>query len=225
MQLPLPFDCYQEISQEYLLTQLKKLTGADIRLKLTDNVSSMISFRKQDHAVVLRLHRIFLKAGPEELCEISGFIKNRRMKTPLIRRFIREHAAFLPVRPVRNTALITRGQHHDLAAIGHLVNNRYFGGTITAGITWGSKRTGHMVRRRILGSYNSRTNIIRVNSVLDRKNVPHYYLEFIVYHEMLHADMGVEKKNGRRDVHSREFRRREKMFPHFEKSLLWEKKG
>ena len=82
-----------------------------------------------------------------------------------------------------------------------------------------------MVRRRILGSYNSRTNIIRVNPVLDRKNVPHYYLEFIVYHEMLHADMGVLKKNGRRDVHSREFRRREKMFPHFEKSLLWEKKA
>jgi hypothetical protein len=43
MQLPLPFTGDQDI----LLTRLKQLTNADIRLVLTDNGSSMISFRKE----------------------------------------------------------------------------------------------------------------------------------------------------------------------------------
>jgi hypothetical protein len=220
MQLPLPFTG----DQDFLLARLKKLTGADIRLTLTDNASSMISFRKEHGVTLLRLHRMFLQAAPEVVDEIARFVRNMRLKTPLIRQFIREHAGALPVRPAKQAVLVTQGQYHDLSAMARTVNNHYFEGRISAGITWGSRKTGHAVRRRILGSYNSRTNTIRINRVLDRKNVPQYYLEFIIYHEMLHADMGIGKKNGRREVHSREFRRREKLFRHFEKSLLWEKK-
>jgi hypothetical protein len=40
---------------------------------------------------------------------------------------------------------------------------------------------------------------------------------------MLHADMDVETKNGRRSVHSREFRRREKLFKDYERATAWEK--
>jgi hypothetical protein len=220
MQLPLPFTGDQDL----LLARLKKLTGGDLRLTLTENASSMISFRKKQGVIFLRLHRMFLQAGPEVVEEIARFIGNMRLKTPEIRRFIREHAATLPVRPARKEVLVTQGQYHDLSAMARAVNNQYFEGRITAGITWGGRKTGHAVRRRILGSYNSRTNIIRVNAVLDRKNVPQYYLEFILYHEMLHADMGVGRKNGRREVHSKEFRRREALFRHFGKALLWEKK-
>lgn len=219
MQLPLPFT----VDQDHLLARLKKLAGGDIRLTLTDNASSMISFRKEHGVTFLRLHRMFLQAGPDVVDEIARFIRNMRLKTPLIRQFIREHAEALPVRPAKKTVLVARGKCHDLSGIARTVNDQYFEGRVTADITWGTRKTGHAIRRRILGSYNSRTNIIRINPVLDRKNVPQYYLEFIVYHEMLHADMGVGKKNGRREVHSREFRRRERLFRHFEKALLWEK--
>ncbi|MGC2061497.1 MAG: SprT-like domain-containing protein [Thermodesulfovibrionales bacterium] len=221
MQLALPFTS----DQDSLLECLKELTGADIRLTLTDNASSMISFRKESGVTFLRLHRMFLQAGPDVVDEIARFIRNMRLKTPLIRQFIREYAGALPVRPAKRTVLVAQGKYHDLSEMGRIVNNQYFKGTISAGITWGTRKTGHAIRRRILGSYNSRTNTIRINPILDRKNVPQYYLEFIIYHEMLHADMGVARKNGRREVHSREFRRREKMFRHFEKALLWEKKG
>ena len=221
MQLPLPFTS----DHDSLLARLKKLTGADIRLTITDNASSMISFRKEHGVTFLRLHRMFLQAAPDVIDEIARFTRNTRLKTPLIRMFIREHAGALQVRPAKKTVLVTQGQYHDLSEMARTVNKQYFEGRITSGITWGTRKTGHAVRRRILGSYNSRTDTIRINPVLDRKNVPQYYLEFIIYHEMLHADMGVGKKNGRREVHSREFRRREQMFRHFEKALLWEKKG
>jgi len=221
MQLPLPF----EHGKDTLLRHLRRLTGKDVELTITENASSMISFRKKGAVVVLRLHRIFLEAGPEVLDEVAEFIKKKGGRTPLIRQFIKAHAGALPVRPARKVRHNTAGKHHDLVSIARTVNHEYFGDRISAGITWGAMKRGCRVRRRILGSYNSRTDTIRVNPVLDVKTVPKYYLEFIVYHEMLHADMGVEKKNGRREVHSREFRKREKLFRHFERVLLWEKKG
>ena len=216
LSLPLTYD------QHSLLTDLQTLTGTDIRLVITDNSSSMISVRKEHGHISLRLHRIFLKAGPAVIGELSRFIKDMRIRTPLIRSFIIEHADSLPARPPKKQLLNMRGKYHDLGPVARLVNNKYFNGEISSGITWGSRKTGHAVRRRVLGSYNSRTDTIRINPVLDRKDVPGYYLEFIIYHEMLHAEMGVGRKNGRREVHSREFRRKERLFLDYQKAIVWE---
>ena len=66
--------------------------------------------------------------------------------------------------------------------------------------------------------------MIRINPQLDAKKVPSYYMEFLVYHEMLHADIGIKNKNNRRIVHSGEFKKREKEFKQYEKAIEWEKK-
>jgi len=55
--------------------------------------------------------------------------------------------------------------------------------------------------------------------------VPRYFIEFVVYHEMLHADMGTEEHEGRRSIHSREFRKRERLFEDYERAMAWERKG
>jgi hypothetical protein len=73
--------------------------------------------------------------------------------------------------------------------------------------------------------FRSHTNTIRINPVLDRKAVPLCVLEFILYHEMLHADLGVTRKNGRRSVHSREFRGRERLFSQYDTATAWEKRN
>jgi hypothetical protein len=185
----------------------------------------MISLKKRDAVVLLRLHRIFISAGTDVIEEVGRFIKNTGISTPLIRKYIREHSGSLPVRPRKRPAMVTKGKYHDLTSIAGQVNSNYFGDRISAGITWGTRSARNAVRRRTLGSYNSRTNMIRVNPVLDKKTVPHYFMEFIVYHEMLHADLGVTDKNGRRSVHSREFRQKEKLFRDYGKALQWEKKG
>ena len=49
-------------------------------------------------------------------------------------------------------------------------------------------------------------------------------MEFLVYHEMLHADIGIKNKNNRRIVHSGEFKKREKEFKQYEKAVGWERK-
>jgi predicted metal-dependent hydrolase len=81
-----------------------------------------------------------------------------------------------------------------------------------------------MVKKRILGSFSSHTNTIWINPMLDRKNIPGFYVRYIVFHEMLHSIIKEEAKNGRRSPHSRAFRQRERQFGEYERAMEWEKK-
>jgi hypothetical protein len=76
-----------------------------------------------------------------------------------------------------------------------------------------------------LGSYCGSTDVIRISPLLDRRSVPSYFVEFIVYHEMLHADLSVATERGRRRLHPEEFRIRERQFISYEKAIAWEKKN
>lgn len=206
-----------------LRNHLEKATGKTISLKMTDNSTSMISVKMHGKNVSVRLHRIFLNAGVDVIREIAEFIKNKRCRTPLIRDFIKQNSNSLNKKPPQKLSINTKGKYYDLSGIYESINNEYFNGKVSAAITWGAKSPRCAVRKRTLGSYSSHTNTIRINPIIDKKSVPRYFIEFIVYHEMLHADMGTETKNGRRSVHSREFRRREKLFKYNERAIAWEK--
>jgi predicted metal-dependent hydrolase len=118
----------------------------------------------------------------------------------------------------------TLGRYHNLREIFDDLNAEYFQNLITASISWGKKNARRAVRKRTLGSYNGHTNAILINPVLDRKIVPDYFIRFLVYHEMLHSALKEEKKNGRRRIHTAEFRGREKFFRYYEEAISWEKK-
>ncbi len=218
-QLALPFG----LSEEAMKDHLQKAAGKKVLLTLTDNSSSMISARTVDGVLHVRLHRMFLNADGGLLDEMAHFIRGRRTKTPLIRAFIERNRGMLRKCEPRRPRINQRGRYHDLASLSESVNREYFGGSIDAPCTWGIRRRGRAVRRRTLGSYSSHTNTIRINPVLDRRSVPSCFIEFIIYHEMLHADIGVGTGTKRRSVHTREFRRREKMFRRYAEALEWEK--
>ena len=211
------------LSEETLKDHLRKAAGKKISLTITDNSASIISARTKDGVLHVRLHRMFLHADVSIVDEVAAFTTGRKSKTPLIREFIRRHSGLLRKRERRPPRISPQGRYHDLASLLGSVNREYFDGRIAAPITWGTGRRGRAVRRRTLGSYSSHTGTIRINPVLDRKRVPSYFIEFIIYHEMLHADMGVEDRMGRRSVHTPEFRRRERMFRRYSDALAWEK--
>jgi predicted metal-dependent hydrolase len=202
----------------------KQETDKTVFLTLTDNSTSMLSVKTKGNSVFVRLHWMFLHAGNDVIREIAEFIKKRRDKTPLISKFIRDNQNCLKNKQPKTVSIRTQGRYHNLKEFFNSLNNEYFGGRITASITWGKNNPRWAVRKRTLGSYSSHTNTIRINSVLDRKNVPRYFINFVIYHEMLHSDMHREKKNGRRLVHSSEFKRRERLFEHYEKAISWEKR-
>jgi hypothetical protein len=165
---------------------------------------------------------MFLIAGVDVLDELATYLKRGKRKTPLIRAFINDNGQQIRKGPSRSIFLKTRGRHHDLGRVFDETNKEYFDGRVAAGITWGSKGPRRYARTRTLGSYASDDDVIRINPILDSKKVPKYFVEFVVYHEMLHADLGFGRKEGRRSVHSKEFRRREKLFEHYELSMKWE---
>ena len=219
-QLILPF-AHDEHS---LRDQLQKLTGRTLCLIITDNATSMLSIRKKTESITVRLHRMFLHAGTDVCIEVADFIRKGRCNSPLLRSFIRQNSSLLKQKPPLKVKTRVIGEHYCLKTIYESLNSEYFGGTITAPITWGRGTSTQRVRMRTLGSYNVNADTIRINPLLDKRSVPAYFLEFIVYHEMLHAYLGIKNKNGRRSIHSKEFRLHEKKFRHYSKAMEWEGK-
>src|SRR5262249_23445583 len=103
------------------------------------------------------------------------------------------------------------------------LNERYFDVAVDARITWGKAAA---IRRRSikLGSYHANEKLIRIHPALDQSFVPAYFVEFVVFHEMLHERLGTKlRMDGRRCVHPPEFRALEARFPHAAAALKWEK--
>ena len=210
-------------NETHLKKIFEKTTGRGIALTITDNSTSMLSVKSKGETLYVRLNRIFLEAGTEVVSEVAEFIKKKRGKTPLISGFIRERREHLKNKTPRRLNLKATGKYYDLLNIFESINRAYFEGSVSSTIAWGKESPRYAVRKRTLGSYSSHTNAIRINPVLDNPRVPRFYIEFIVYHEMLHAFIGVKSKNGRRSIHSKEFREGEKIFKDYEKAIAWEK--
>jgi hypothetical protein len=105
-----------------------------------------------------------------------------------------------------------RGRHHNLEEIFHDLNHRFFQDEIPpCRLGW-----SHQHSSRILGHYDSGHATIIISRKLDSPSVPRYLVEYVVYHEMLHIRIPVERRGQRRVVHSREFREAEKKFPQYE---------
>ncbi|HTT72399.1 MAG TPA: hypothetical protein VMG32_14330, partial [Anaeromyxobacteraceae bacterium] len=72
------------------------------------------------------------------------------------------------------------------------------------------------------GVYVQEARLIRIHPALDRVEVPAMYVAAVVFHEMLHQAVPAVEVNGRRIVHGREFRRRERAYPDCERAKRWE---
>jgi hypothetical protein len=219
-QTELPFPCDEDSFRK----RVEKALGKTVSLTFTNNATSMIFVTKKGGSADVRIHRVFLGAGAPVIDEIADFIRSGRGKTPLVRAFIRQNKGLLMTAPQRRKSLRPAGEWHNLVAISGKMNAEYFNNRVSASITWGAKNHRRAARKRTLGSYNRDVGLITISPVLDRRTVPRYFVEFIVYHEMLHADMGVKISNGRRLVHTGEFRLRERLFRDYERALAWEKK-
>jgi predicted SprT family Zn-dependent metalloprotease len=213
-----------DIAANKLKVYLQRIVGREISLILTDNTSSMISVRLEKNVLIVRLQRIFLTADSAIHDEIASFIINRKAKIPQTTFFIRENSNNInPLKTKKVINLRILGRYHNLSEIYNHINETYFEDSISSKITWGRKPVRKRVRVRRLGSYNRITNIITINPILDSIKVPLYYLQYIVYHEMLHAHIGMKKSGSRYLSHTREFREQEKCFIDYKKAVDWQK--
>ena len=90
-------------------------------------------------------------------------------------------------------------------------------------ITWGRRRRLPPREYFVFGSIQEDDRVIRIHPGLDAPWVPGWFLEYVVYHEMLHAIVPDESlPGGRRRVHTPEFQRQERLFAHYRKARRWE---
>lgn len=110
-----------------------------------------------------------------------------------------------------------RGRFYDLDKMFDRLNRLYFdGGLEKPTLTWSQRRT-----RRILGHHDSVHETIVVSKTLDARDVPEWFVEYILYHEMLHIKHPARIRDGRRYYHTNAFRTDERRFPHYEEAQSW----
>jgi hypothetical protein len=212
------------LSADDLRGLLEARSGRAIELVITRNTHRFVSFRPAGRRMAVRLQEAFLGAPDAVLAALARWIAAGGGHPPReVRGFVNAAAArFESPAPRRPARIRTVGRCHDLAAVAAKANREFFGGAIRAPITWGRLgRPARRVRLRRLGSYNRRRDLITINPVLDRAEVPAFFLAFVVYHEMLHA---VQPADTRR-WHDRAFHAAEKRHPDYARARAWEKKN
>jgi hypothetical protein len=213
-----------------LSRELRGLIGGPVRVEMHDNRSTMISFRRQPGFLQLRVHHMFLHAGPEVVRALAEYARARSPRAgQVLDGFVRQHREH--IRPpdreqAQHRPLQARGAVHDLQAFYDTLNRRYFDGAIQARIGWGRGTTSRRRRSIRMGAYYHETQTILIHPALDRVEVPGYFLALVVYHEMLHQAIPQKRMDtGRRSIHSPEFRRRERLFQEYERARTWEKRN
>jgi len=209
------------------------LDRGSVRVTLTDNRYTMISVRRMPPRGAagrhydVRLHHMFAEADPAITRALARYVAdNDRDASRVLGEFIDANQGRVKGRARRapTQVIVTEGDHHDLRAIFEDLNVRLFGGRIDAAITWGP-RTGRPRRRNSIkmGSYSVEDRLIRIHRSLDRAFVPRFFVEWIVFHEMLHQVHDIKVKNGRREFHSKAFLADEARFDRYDEARAWER--
>jgi hypothetical protein len=199
-----------------LLRALEQGTGLPLSLRLTRNRVSMawIEF-KPSGTVRVSLDEEFLRAPDTVIDAVVGYIRTRR------RRHWKTVLAFTDgIRTegrgrTRRRTLNARGAVHDLQDIRDEVNQAFFAGNVACGIGWGTGSRRRRRRRRSIrfGSWSDSTRTVTVHPLLDSTRVPREFVRYIVFHEMLHAVVPAERRNGRCLHHCARYRALETQFP------------
>lgn len=210
-------------------SRLRLRLGPSVQVIVTDNRHTMVSLRRRQEGLLeARLHHMFLEAPDGVISALGRFLQSRDvLSSRLLDEFIKARNHLIRKRPARRARLRAAGEHFNLLELFHDLNRRFFGGEVVADITWGRRTTPEGARRTTikLGSYSVEERLIRIHPSLDKAFVPRYFIEWIVYHEMLHQVVPIPVRGGRRCFHSDEFRARERLFPEHERASRWEREN
>ncbi|MDQ2976241.1 MAG: SprT-like domain-containing protein [Acidobacteriota bacterium] len=110
-----------------------------------------------------------------------------------------------------------QGNVYDLEKMFSKLNRRYFDSSLEKPtITWSQRKT-----RSILGHHDRVYETITISKSLDSAQVPEWFVEYILYHEMLHIKHAARMINGRRYYHTAAFRLDERRFAKYEEAQRW----
>jgi len=206
-----------------------RLSVADIEVRFFPYAGLHHTIRVRSGRVYVRLSDIFDAAPPEVIRALAFLLVARLMsrKAPPAHEKIYRLYAFSPqvlrasdiARQKRGRKVIStaRGKVYDLDELFARLNRRHFDDQIEKPVlTWSKRRA-----KRILGHHDSVHDTITISKALDSRDVPEWFVEYILYHEMLHIKHPAKIINGRRYYHTAAFRSEEQRFPRYQASQDW----
>jgi hypothetical protein len=216
---------WRRVLERRLRTRLR----APVAVEVHDNTHTMMTFQRHRALWRLRLHHMFLAAPDEVIQALADYVRNGDpVASVTLDRFIERNKIYIrrvsPAQMRKRLRMEPVGQHHDLGRIFERLNERYFRGRIDAAITFGPAPRVTRPRKSIkMGSYSADSRVIRIHPALDQPVVPRYFVEWIVFHEMLHHVYRTRRgENGRRCIHPPEFLEHERRFHDFSRAQNWE---
>ncbi len=203
---------------------MSRALGGPVVVTLTNNRRVMLSARKREGILEIRMHRMFASAPDAMLVAILQYTAQRKKSAGrLIDAYVAAHRGEID-RKKRAVRIRTRGVFHDLQEIFDDLIPLFEEEMQGVSITWGRRKKRLKRQRAIqLGTYTPADLLIRVHPVLDQDWVPRWYISTVVHHEMLHHALPAVREGNRLRFHTPEFRRRERAFPHHDRAELWEK--
>lgn len=179
------------------------------------NLPGLFRVRSTGGALELVVHEAFVAAPREVLAALVASARDGRggQARATVRGFAASgefaRLAWLLEHGGTGSAAKPRGQVYDLQDLFDRLNAVYFAGLLARPVlTW-----SRSVTRRKFGHYQPSTDTIMVSATLDDPSVPPFVVEFVLFHEMLHKELGSKTVNGRTWSHTPAFRRAERRFP------------
>ena len=181
------------------------------------NMDSLWRARQYKDALLAKVNEGFLNAD-QAVCQ-AIVLSCLSQRDPAWDRLIREFADsddFCEVllemdsfaEPVTPHA---QGHVHNLGESFERVNEAHFGGSMSKPrLVW-----NHTLTARKFGHYQQSRDTVMLSISLDDPRVPPSLVDFVMYHELLHKKHGAVIVNGRRLVHSPQFRAEERRFPDY----------
>lgn len=185
-----------------------KLRNEIIFVRIAEICQDMPLEIQRDLAFIL-VAKLLKKRIPKEATEnYRSFIKTNEM---------REKNSNSRKEKGRKIISTAKGKFFDLELMFDELNEVYFENSIPKQtLTWSARKT-----YRILGHHDSNHQTIVISKSLDEKTVPNYVVQYVLFHEMLHVKHPTKIVNGRRAIHTPEFRREEKEFDFYTQAEKW----
>jgi predicted metal-dependent hydrolase len=225
---------FQQLLYEKMRTgSLKKKLLAYSSLKIVAEyypyTNIKLTARKRKGNLIIRISDI-LSNAPESIlasaatCIISqqlGISVDKTIRTEY-RKYIHSHEIAELTRVMRKeraTKMIAgaKGKYFDLDNCFNIINQKYFDNNLSKPIiTWSSQRS-----RSRLGHYDADLDTLVLSKNMDKTDTPEYVVEYVLYHELLHKIYPDRFINGRRQIHSPEFKHGEQRFEEFDRAKKW----
>jgi len=181
--------------------------GAQADFKVTDYLQAASDVVLEDFA-----HCIFKRIQK----------RRREVYTDRLRDWLRSQEFVSRNRPLyldrsRNLRMNSKGESYDLQAMAeHLRSQGLIADCQDAYISWTDRPN-----RFRMGYCSLLMRVVAISSVLDSVKVPDLVTEYVLYHELLHLERGIDSL---RSQHDAAFRRAERMYPRWRESEDWLKR-